>query len=365
MSSYIGQLAQTFGRFFLVGCICFAVVKNVCASNPGDTDLLQKLRAQWDHQRASVQSAVIEYRYVHRLATPNTSHEDVLRLLGNVDLVGSDEACRSLIGALDSTLLGQVDCWGSNVFTFDNENGRVDSTYRDKTTSHVVANGSDVYRIPATADGAYQVDIIDRDSSTHGMSKITDFNKIPRPAFIENAKIVAREVRFAAGRVTIKNAMEEVTVNENSGFVYEYRLGLPSMRQFQEIFQYAPTSYPGDVLFPSIILSTKYRNGKLSKFSMLMIDKVSINPEISDDTFTVSANPNDIYVDRRNQEKIVKDLNRPVENVVNLPPEILRPIGALESTHHGRKWIIFLNIGIILVLIIVIAVRRWRRAHAL
>lgn len=211
--------------FSMICCICLGVTTSVNADNPSDKDLLKKLGARWDYQRDSVQSAVIKYRHTFRPATPNTSREDVLRLLKKADLVGNDAACKSLVVALDSSLQGQRDVWANNKFTFE---------------------------------------------------IIKEFNKIPHPTFIENATIILREEKLGIRRVTLKSGIEEAIVDEDSGFVYEYRRGLPTQRRYEETFQYAPTYYPGDMLLPSINFSATYRTGKLQKFSLRIIDKATI-----------------------------------------------------------------------------------------
>lgn len=211
--------------FSMICCIFLGVTTSVNADNPSDKELLEKLGALWDYQRDSVQSAVIKYRHTKRPASPNISRDDVLRLLKKADLVGNDAACKSLVVALDSSLQGQRDVWTNNKFTFE---------------------------------------------------IIKEFNIIPRPTLIENATIILREEKLGIRRVTLKSGIDEAIVDEDTGFVYEYRRGLLNQRRYEETFQYAPTSYPGDVLLPSINFSATYRTGELQKFSLRIIDKATI-----------------------------------------------------------------------------------------
>jgi hypothetical protein len=222
-----------------------------------------------DRRIEGVKTAVITYRAVHRSANPIQEREDVLRLVNCAKLVGNEDAQKKLIVSLDSTLTGKANVWSSCVFTLREKDIRVDSTYENSTTTHVLDDNIEMRSRRITTQGQCQTDLYFRGASHIHVTSLAEFGGRP---------IFSREEAWQFGTITVK--------------------GGPDL--------------------PAVVVRAQFDSGKLKTFSMTMIDKVVINEPIANDAFVISGKANDILVDARAKPPNVVSLPRAFDNVLEV-----------------------------------------------
>jgi hypothetical protein len=308
------QPLKLHGALCWLAC-CFFVGTHAIAGESGDAELLKKLSAAWSDQRSAVQSAEIEYRCVERDAQPKRKQLDVATLVLPGNWVTNEPALGNLIPALDGSLQGAKELWGVQRFVTDGNDFREDSASVPITSSHVYTGAYEVYSRTVTPPNGNQIDLYVRGKSHMRMRSIADFNRIPSERFSE-LSAVDRRAQTDPGRVLIKAGREAALVDEDTGFLFEYRAGAVDDPRYQEVYQFGPAKHD-HVLLPTAIFSGDYRSGALEKFTILIIDSATLNQTVDPDWFIVSGKKNDILVNYGNGGKTVTQLDWQVADVLN------------------------------------------------
>ncbi len=82
-----------------------------------------------------------------------------------------------------------------------------------------------------------------------------------------------------------------------SSFVFESKPSSEAQsakpnRTARDEFQYAPKTYPGRIVFPSLLIKTRYSNDKLTSLEMLLIDSAEFNDSIQKNQLELAAPAN-------------------------------------------------------------------------
>ena len=295
------------------GLLSFVACAHAFAADSHDAQVVDELRARWDRNRSAIQTAVIEYRSVHRPAQPQRKYDDVSALLAKTPLVNNDEAIKNFIVSLDTTLKGQKELWSFKVFQTDGTDRRIDSTNGGTTSTHMLVGDNEVLANPRNR----QIDLCLREKSRRHLSSIGEFNCIPSPSFLQDATVTHSKRVLPLANVTLSSRGEEVVVEKESGFVIEHRRGSPHSRCCIETIQYRPTKHEGDVLLPSVVFTGRYRMGMLEVFTLTIIDGATINEPVYPDAFVVSAAKGDVVVDRRDGELSTTELTEGIYDVLS------------------------------------------------
>jgi hypothetical protein len=298
--------------------LCFVIgIGAAAAVEPGDDELAKRLCEQWDSQRTAVQSAVIEYRSVRREAQPKQKPADVVALIEPGDWVTNERSLRSLVPKLDNSLQGANELWGTSKFTTDGPDAREDVTSQQSISSlvHCGAGAYDIKSRTSGPAGGNQIDIYVGGQCRQRMPAICDFIFIPPEKFCRKAAIDHTEQLALPGRIVLKNGLEEVVADKDTGFVFEYHFGIVNDRFYQEAYQFAPAKH-GDILLPTGIFSGRYKGGMLNSFTILIIDNATLNQPVAPAAFTVSGNQGDIVVDRTAGPGIGVELDRNVIDIL-------------------------------------------------
>jgi hypothetical protein len=297
---------------------CFVIgIGAASADVPGDDELAKRLCEQWDNQRTAVQSAVIEYRSDRREAQPRRKPADVVALIEQSDWATDERALRSLIPKLDNSLQGANELWSACKFTTDLFDSREDMTGIQNSSSlvHCGAGAYDIESGTRGPAGGNQIDIYVGGRCRKYMPAIRDFSRVPSEKFCQEATIDHTRQLVPRGRVVLKNGPEEVTADVDTGFVFEYHFGTVNDRFYEEAYQFAPAKH-GDTLLPTGIFSGRYQGGELKAFTILIIDKATLNQPIAPAAFTVSGKQGDTVVDRTAGRGIAVELDRNVIDIL-------------------------------------------------
>jgi hypothetical protein len=300
----------------LLAAVSLSRTVEAFADEASDAEVLESLRAKWEGQRSSILTAVIEYRCVNRGTQSAPKHDDVLALLSQADLTGNEASLRNVIGVLDATLKGAKSPWSNKVFRTDGVESRDDTTTEGFNSSAVTTGDTEVYKRGLDNQGRVQADVYARGASHRLTTSLTDFKLIPGPKFFEHATLVREKQVSPAGRITVKSGSQEVVVDEQTGFVFEYRQGAPNDRMFHELFQYCPTKYADEVVLPAATFSGTYSFGILNKFSIHLIDRAVINEFVDADVFAIQAKKGDVVVDHRGGQERVMTMEEDVHDIL-------------------------------------------------
>jgi hypothetical protein len=253
----------------IAGC---CLLPAIAGADESDSGSRVNQREQWDRQIKSVKTAVITYRAVLRMANPAREHDEVIRLIKASDLVGNENAQKKLTVSLDSTLAGKADVWSSSVFTLRGKDVRVDATTGTGTTTHVLDDNIEMRSRPLSAQGQYQTDLYFRGDSHMHVASLADFG----------------------GGSTAWN---------------------------EEAFQFGSVAVKGGPELPAVVVRVRFESGKLTMFSMTMIDKAVINEPIAYNAFVIPGKAGDVLLDVRAKPSNAISLRRACDNVL----EVLNP----------------------------------------
>jgi hypothetical protein len=294
---------------------CLIGIGAAAADEPGDAELLKRLCERWDYQRTAVESAVIEYRSVRREAQPKRKPADVVALIGQGEWGTNERALRNLVPKLDVSLQGANELWCACKFTSDGTDARDDMTSVPIKSSLVHSGAYDLYSRTIGPAGGNQTDIYAPGTCHICMPSVRDFNRIPSERFCRYAVIDRSDQTVPAGRIKLRAGVEEVVVDEGTGFVFEYHLGTVNDGFYQEAYQFAPAKH-GDIVLPTGIFSGRYRGGKLNGFTIWIIDNATLNQPVAPAAFTVPGKQGDIVVDRTAGLGNAEELDRNVVDIL-------------------------------------------------
>lgn len=130
------------------------------------------------------------------------------------------------------------------------------------------------------------------DSRVH-RTVLAEFRIVPDPRLGAGQYL---EKELPSGRVLLyretDDSRHELLVDLASGFVrHTLRVSRrnPAASSLTEEFQYAPTSYPGRIVFPKLIVRASYLNDELQLLEMLLIDEAEFNEALPPGTFAMAA----------------------------------------------------------------------------
>jgi hypothetical protein len=172
-------------------------------------------------------------------------------------------------------------------------------------------------------------------------------------------------LKRSAGRITLQKANATLVVDEANGFIYHLSRSL-GKGELQEVYQFGPRKYAGDVLLPSARLEMYAgRDGKLQWLSGSQLLEAEINIALPENTFVLDVPADTNVVDFR------KDSNRPntritreaVSDVVAFANAALAQRGQADGTQTlSPRRILWLTTGCVLGLgLLVLGIRLLRK----
>ena len=139
------------------------------------------------------------------------------------------------------------------------------------------------------------------------LTAISDFVVWPSERFGEKSVEV---VRHEVNRVVLRSGIDEWVVDEQTGFVCEYRHGGPKLPRFRETIQYGPKKYLDGIILPGAIFQGDYSGEELNNFSVKVLVDVEINGVVPGEAFIIGGWKGDTVVDRRGAGKAVSSLEK-------------------------------------------------------
>lgn len=271
--------------------LVFTIV--LCAT-PSDAELIETLSAAWRGQRSAIATAHIRYRSFRSSDVKPISGQEVDAVFNAVDLVAQPDDLRRVVVALwkytevphKPWALVEVSISGSKVRERTlNELGDLDN---------LVDQGITV----VGTDRGNQTSILRTSDSRWRIRRLNDFRFLP---VLANARITGRE----SGRVHITEPdepREETEVDETTGFAHSWRLYIGGLLN-QEILQFGPVVYPGDVLLPTVIAKLGYREERLRHAEVFVIEQADVNIDLPADAFVAKVPKGTLIVDARDPHK--------------------------------------------------------------
>jgi|GEM_PF-5184476 len=352
----------------------FAVVSVSTASRAvvaSDSESIQRLAAIWDMQRTSLQSGEFHCRVIEATVpngndlSPEYVKELNFRLSQDINPVSLAE----IAWELDPRRKGKEKPWSEAVYIVDGESYKANESVQglqDLRTTHIKHRD---YQIRTRGRGKLiegdQIDIFQRGRLSFTAPRIKDFAFIPPESFLPSAKLSkAPGISNDSSRLWITGGVIgdifTLVVNPDSGFIHEMRRGKVESGNYMEILQLGETLYEGGLVFPNQYFKGSYVNGRLSHFTLRVIDDATPNAALSEEDFLLQANKEDTIYDRSRSESKRLAVKQSIPDVVGFVET--NRLAQLPSRRGSRlSWLIVFNvliIGLILVAII------WRRRLA-
>ncbi len=296
-----------------------------------------QLESNWDLQRTILQSVVVRCRTVTRISTQTLSPDEVHKLLAN-DVSADDEALRDLVHKLDPTLKTVDNPWSVGEYVFDADSVREDLDFDGRTRSHVWHRDLQITKDPHNN----QVNLQTRPRSSLRIPRLEDFVFLPPPGVIRITDSDSKD-----GKLILSKGNTRLIVDENTGFVEKFRRGKYPGR-FEEVLQYGVTVH-GDVAVPTWRFSGEYSTNGLRMFTLRIIEDIDLSA-VREEQFTVSAEPNTVIVDRREEKKVPVRVKVPIYDVQSFDPESFLKAQPKRSELRGSNtsWFMYLNVAVIL-----------------
>ncbi len=311
----------------------------------GDAELTKHVTKIWTDQRREIRSAKIRFRQLclsewndkdplqqgHGLVPRN--REEANTLLDRIDLAKDPDRLRELRDELLSgRLIVDQPVYHLMTIAMDGQKLRVD--WEDGES--VVFDGENcIWLEPAKRQATVY----------NGLAPLpimppTFFRRYLRPGLvleglrtIPYSSLTPTAIRRQGHLATIvlgwgdAKSTDEVTV-DGEGAVYRITSRTDSVQRVtdrldinsvsRETFQYGFTQYPGDILFPSVHISTWYPNpDKMQIINISVIEDAHFNLALSRETFEAAVGENTAVWDKRNGLKL-RAAEKPVSNVLTL-----------------------------------------------
>ncbi|MBN1908520.1 MAG: hypothetical protein JW818_02165 [Pirellulales bacterium] len=357
---------REFALFSALCCISSLVDGQVVAQVT-DKDLIKALEATWEAQRSEIVTACIRYRSVSSGSsgvqpfTPQQVREIVEPLaeqpddLKSVVLKLHRSERRKQLAVLEVP-------WSIKEFYAEDLKTREDWHATSGTNTQVFDGEQVVITRPANG----QVDLHAAGQSRLARTKIGEFRFIPKihggreVVDGRDGQIVLRTTpRGKANR----HLIEELVIDEATALVKRKSIHDDKGQIKDEILQYGFVTHPGGIVFPTIIVKTKYRDGSLDHLVICMIEDARFNGDLPADVFAVSVPAGTNVWDRR------RDRNDPVfVKTGTEEPDIVEYVnsttGVSAAAHRNHMRWLLVVISVCLLFAILFLARCRRKSAA-
>lgn len=337
--------------------------------SPLHADDVETLRAKWASADKEVLSAEIRYKYFSRRnALPKFSEIELRKRVETADF-SSDEGLADFLRPYCDHLPDNVKCYMDSHLVFEGERTANTLAHSVFTDSRIRSGSTEIHKRDFNADGKSrgQVDIGIRDGFRTKPITIGDLRFVPRAHIIfSDAETIPRDAndplcRLVASRTENGSTKKiELVADIASGLTREYRLtssqaGADLARSCKLNLQGGAFSN-GDIVLPKWRIDVSFRNDEAESMTVAVIDSATLNQPIDDDNFAVSARPDTVIVDSRENigKPSITKTSEWVNDVVVFADQP-RPLPAQpnQKTRTGRgSFLIFsLILGFVLLVI--------------
>lgn len=337
-----------------------AVLLISCTATCTGSEVIDRLLQIWAAQRSEITSAHFRLRTFRQPSEGSFGVDEVKDVLERFDLVENAEQALAMISdalklGIDPSesgwVLRELKCEGARIREERYHNG-------DHLTT-TVDDGQSVLRLNATHE---QVDV----SSV----QLHSFMRISHLRYVPSANLSDEVVALGAlpdGRQLLKVGRRELVADPETGFIDSLQLGAPS-GQLVETWQLGPTLHPGDILFPSVVVSATFHGGKLAIFTAIVIDEATFNVPIEPGTFSLaSASPLRVLDYRKDSQAPVFHSVAPNSDVAEaIDKQSGTPVPAARHDIPGERnlfAIVALNIAAVILVAVVVALC-WKKLRS-
>lgn len=333
----------------LASLICAAVL---CAA-PNDAELIENLKANWESQRSAIVTAHFRARAFRSGTMEPLSEAELDAAFNSVDLAIRPDDLRKLVPIIcKDKVFSTPDPWSAIEVYVDGPRLRERSINTPGALDDsVVDDGITVISL----GGANQASILRTSDNTRRIRNLDDFRFTP--AITLGTRVSSRK----SGRVRFVEPGEphsEFDVDEATGFVHSWRFYVKDGAIDQEILQFGPVSYPGDVLLPTAIAKLRFGGGRLAFADILVVEEAELNVDLPGDAFVVNASQGTVIADERDRQKRdVFRAKRKMDDLVKSFPLVARtqPTPGLMSSTVALT---LLAVGVIVIVLLVFLYRR-------
>jgi hypothetical protein len=271
----------------------------LCAA-PDDAELIRDMLTNWESQRSAIATARFRARAFRHGSLKPLSQQEVAAVFASVDLASQPDDLRKVVSAICTLKdFSTPDPWSAIEVTVDG------ARRRERTTNTPEGIDDNVVDQGVTVIGmgpAKQISIVRTSANSWPIRDLDDFRYLPN---FGKGFLVSRP---EAGHVLLSSnsnpdkASIKLDVDEATGFVHWQRSYLEGGIVGNELLQFGPVSYPGDLVLPTAIAKLSYSSGALQFANILVIEQADVNVDLPQDAFVSKATRGTLIADYRDPQ---------------------------------------------------------------
>lgn len=353
--------AHTRNRLFAIGAISLLwSVAGRLSFAQGSAELsVEELVQLWETQRSEIVSAAITYRVFNDsdIFAP-LSADQAETLFGAYDLADRPDDLKVMVNRL----------LANPPFRTEQPWAIHDFLYEGSRTRHEGESTVDVFDAEARieVDRGNEVVKLQRPgvSPTYPLS-LDDFRIIP------SERVTAKAIRLRrreSGRLVLGVLLDSegwdadvdpivLEVDAGTGLVQREVVYRQDGQVYRQRIQYGFRTYPGDIVFPTVVLEARYWNRSLGGLKVSIVEEARFNEPLQADAFAVAVTGGTAIFDERGDERRVFHAPSATHDV----KELVDRMGTIRASgRHGFRAAALVIGGVLLV---IVAVVLWRRSR--
>ncbi|NQT17595.1 MAG: hypothetical protein HQ582_32875 [Planctomycetes bacterium] len=324
--------------------------------------VLDDLPAQWRGQREGIFTAHLKYRLIESSTRP-LSREEFADLLDAADLLShpenlkmvSDRARRELEpGEFLAYDWGEMELWqeGTRVREQNNAKGAFSASIRDGETRIDYLSKVGVKGQATVANTGSR--------AVMGIADITYYRFIPLDLPAESVNSIKRKDGLLLLRCSGPTGYRsDLTIEASTGMVLRQVSFDPEGQVRSERVQEGFTTYPDGIMFPTLYVEARYKDEKLRRLVLCLLEDAVFNESIPDETFAVAVPSDTVVVDDRQSPRKVTKLDEPTDDLLGLPDTGIPPASPpARERISWSGWLLALGVPLLLIVILAVAMRR-------
>lgn len=335
----------------------FLVILSIVSAS----DLRDTLVAMWAGQRSAVMTASFQYKSImiggSRLS--KLTRGEVNGILGSIDLVHEPDDLKQLYDQLASEPSNSPTPWGRCEVTFAGEKVRevhlLDDSLEGQRTMENVFDGDLQITTNMTSKHKHATLNTGRSGAWANVS-LSHFRFVPGITELNLDSYLLKSQSEQGVLIEEVSSGAELEVDVTNGFVHRVTFTGRSGDVIRETQQFGAVEYRGNTLFPTAIITTRYRRGILTTLRVIVIEKGTINEDVENARFAVSVPKDAVLVDKTVDPKNprVFRLREEVEDVAKLAGQEVSAPRDRENSRVILMWISLVALGLL-------AAYLWRR----
>ncbi len=335
---YFAFNSANFARTTLSKSLCALLLLMVPTySSARNDDQLDALSALWERQQSEITTAYLKYRRFFRGDVKQLSIEEVEEFIQNAN-IGSDlENMAVLIDNVMSAPLQTRPPWSIKESFF--QGARIREQYADGANLTRVFDGEAELNHDVKNNN---IQVYQPGGSRLHISSLHEFRFVPQPdrSLYETDGDVGPSIELRWGP-------SGIIADRETGIIRQAILRTERGETYKRMTQDCLVTYPGGIVFPSLVIKETYNRGRLDVLELTWIEEARFNEDHPDGTFRLGAPAGSNVLDERQPDRIGSfKVSTPLADVKHeVDARIAPPPGFLARNLRAIALIVLVAIG--------------------